>query len=205
MLLSTLGNLEEGGISRAVKRENGSLRSFLEQALAQQLRVVEHSHQHTVVGVVPKTEATDEIEDWDTLLEKTLSGSARPRLHRAFWAAFRKPLAEGEERYVTLDERGVRFTDVSAESRPAAGMRVAPELIAGLDVSDEETYQLVARWLETNNLDIERFRHSASTRQFQGLPANDLLGKLIGALDAEDLQKISMPMDVVAKLRRHMS
>ncbi len=205
LLLSTLGSLEDGRISREARREHVGLRAFLERALAERLRVVEHSHQHTIVGAVPRTEATDEIEDWDQLLEKTRSDLALPRLHRALWAAFRKPIADGEERYVTVDERGVRFADVSAEHRPKGGTRVSPELIAGLDASDEDAYERATAWLEANDLDIERFRHSATSRDPHGLPANDLLGELIGALGTEDLGKISMPMDVVAKLRRHPS
>lgn len=205
MLLSALGSLDGGHISRWAKLEHGGLRSFVEQSMPGKLRVVEHSYKQAVVGVVPRTAETEEIEDWDPLLENTRTSLARPRLQPAFWAAFRKPLEEGAERYVVLGDRGARFVDVSVEHRPAGGVRVPRESIVGLDASAEETHERVEGWIKENDLDIELFRDSVRIRDSQELPAQDLLGKLIGALDAEDLRKISMPMEVVAKLRRHPS
>ena len=173
--------------------------------MAGKLRIVEHSHKQPVVGVVPRTGDTDEIEDWDPLLENTRASLARPRLQPAFWAAFRKPLEEGVERYVVLGDRGARFVDVSTEHRPAGGVNVPREAIVGLDASAEETHDRVEKWIDGNGLDVELFRDSARARDSRELPAKDLLGKIIGVLDTEDLQRISMPLDVIAKLRRHPS
>ncbi len=205
MLLSTLGNLDGGVISAQVKREYDGLRSFLEQILGERLLVVEHSQQQTIVGVVPRTEDTDKVKDWDPLLEKTRSEHVRPRLNPVLWAAFRKPLAQGKERFVLLDDRGIRFADVASAHPPANGLGVPSERIVGYDATVEKTYEHVREWIESNHLDIDQFRHSASARDSQNLPSNDLLGRLINALDAEDLRKVSIPMDVVAKLRRHPS
>ena len=47
------------------------------------------------------------------------------------------------------------------------------------------------------------FKPEATSEGSVKLPSNDLLGRLILALDTRDLQKISIPMDIVAKLRRH--
>ena len=205
LLLSSLGAADEGEVSRLVKREYSSLRSFLEQALSERLRVVEHSLQATIVGVVPRNEDTDKIEDWDRLLEGTRSGVVRHRLHPAFWAAFRKPLDEGKERYILFDDGNIGFDDLPLGASSAEGVLIPGERVVGPGATVEETYENAKAWAEENNLDIERFRHSVSVEDSGPLPANDLLGKLIVALEVEDLRKISIPMEVVAKLRRHPS
>lgn len=162
MLLSTLGSLDGGRISRWAKREHGGLRSFVEHSMVGKLRIVEHSHKQAVVGVVPRTGDTDEIEDWDPLLENTRTSLARPRLQPAFWAAFRKPLEESVERYVVLGDRGARFVDVSIEHRPAGGVRVPHEGIVGLDASAEETHDRVEKKT------IERQLQKDSNGNFKG-------------------------------------
>lgn len=205
LLLSALGSLDGGLISRWAKQEHGGLRSFLEQSMAGTLRIVQHSYKQAVVGVVPRTRDTDEIEDWDPLLENTRTSLAHPRLQPAFWAAFRKPLEEGMHRYVVLGDQGARFFDVSAEHSPEGGVSVPREAIAGSDATAEETHDRVEDWIKGNGLDVELFRDSARARDTRELPAKDLLGKIIGVLDADDLQRISMPLDVIAKLRRHPS
>lgn len=204
LLLSALGNHEEGAISRQIKLEFGSLRSFLDEVLSNPIRVVEHSSQHAIVGVVPRNKETDSIEHWDPILEKTRSDAVRPRLHPALWAAFRKPLSQDKARYVFLDN-GVRFSDVPLEQHQAGGIKVPRELILGIHASVEEMYAGVQEWIKANNLDIEQFSLSATAQDARKLPSKDLLGALIDALDAEDLRKFSMPMDVVAKLRRRPS
>ena len=203
MLLSSLGNSDEGEVSRLVKREYSSLRSFLEQALAERLRIVEHSRHATIVGVVPRGEGTDKTEDWDTLLDSTRSEVIRPRLHPAFWAAFRKLLVEDKKRYLLFNDGYVSFDDLPLGVSSDEGVEVPRNRVVGPDASVEETYKNAKEWAEENDLDIGRFRYSESAQDSGHLPANDLLGKLIAALDVEDLRKISIPMEVVAKLRRH--
>ena len=65
MLLSALGNVERGRISREVKRHADGLRSFLEVVVGERVLVVAHSRKPMVVGVVPRNEDTRGIQDWD--------------------------------------------------------------------------------------------------------------------------------------------
>lgn len=205
MLLSALGNVADGRISQEAKRHGKSLREFLEAVVGQErVLVVEHPENLTIVGVVPSNEETKVIRNWGPYFDKAGTKSTLPRLHPALWAAFRKPIEDATDRYVQGVQGGdsVWFTDVAHGDRNPGGVQVDRRFIAGLENSPEKVYENAAAWLRENNLDISNFqtktRSGASTR----LPSNDLLGKLILALDSRDLQKISIPMEVVAKLRR---
>ena len=204
LLLSALGNIEGGRISREAKRHAESLRAFLEAEVAHRVSVVQHSNRPTVIGVVPKTESTSSIQDWDSLLDDTGARPQLPRLHPALWAAFRMPIAHGKDRYVRLSEP-LGFVDVTrgGETIPEDRIQVDHTAIAGPDAPRETVYEKATTWLRDNKLDVSAFRGEAAARGSTRLPPNDLLGRLILALDSRELQKISIPMEIVAKLRRH--
>ena len=201
MLLSALGNVERGRISREVKRHADGLRSFLEVVVGERVLVVAHSRKPMVVGVVPRNEDTRGIQDWDPLLDKTGAKATSRRLHPALWAAFRKPIEDAMERYVQVGE-SVRFTDVAREDEIPDGIRVERRFIVGIEASPEAVYENAMAWLHENQLEVSDFQPEAGSRTSTKLPSNDLLGRLILALDPRDLQRLSIPMDVVAKLRR---
>ena len=203
MLLSALGNVEHGRISREAKRQAEGLRAFLEVTVGDHVMVVEHSKNPTVVGVVPRNEVTRGIQDWDSLLDKPGPKTTLRRLHPAFWAALRKPISDSMERYVQSGEsESVRFTDVAGGDDFPNGVRLGRQFIVGLEASSEEVHKAAMTWLNENNLDISNFLPETGLRTSAKLPSNDLLGKLVLALGERDLQRISIPMDVVAKLRR---
>ena len=204
MLLSTLGSLDSGEVSSAAKRYGKGLRAFLEAAGGDRLMIVEHSERTAVIGVVPREEETEAVANWDSGLEALvgrIGETRRERLHPALWAAFKKPLRDGMERYVH-HEGSVGFRDVEALSGSHDGVRLDRCFIVGLEASPEEVYGKAVAWLKENELEVSMFRGGAVAEGAAKLPSNDLLGKLIVALGPRDLEKISMSMDVVAKLRR---
>lgn len=204
LFLSSLGKLEDGDISRQIREEFEGVRSFLQEdeCLQDQLRVVTHSNFPAMVGVVPRDRKTDAIKDWDSMLEKSRPSSVVPRLHPAFWAAFRKPLTKDMERFLKISDESIRFEDTSSDSHATDGIRISPELLAEPHATDEEVYGNAEKWAQANGFNIIRFRLSPKPHESQEFPAKDLLSKIISTLDAEDLRKISMPLDVIAKLRR---
>ena len=204
MLLSALGSVDNGRISRGAKLHANGLRGFLEQFVAERLLIVEHSTNSTIVGVVPRNEDTSAIQDWDALLGRPTTASAPRRLEPALWAAFRKPIGQAAERYVQPGEAGetVRFSDVAAGEEVPEGIRVDSRFIVGPEAPPEMVYESAVTWLKENRLDIADFHAESGAKAGAKLPSNDLLGKLILALDPPDLQKITIPMEVVAKLRR---
>ena len=201
LLLSALGTVDRQ-IGTKAKEESGGLRAYIEAHLANELRVVQHSEKSTVIAAVPRSEETDSISDWDALLDELVGGttdrrSVNRRYHRSFWAAFRQPLDDTKKRYVALDGP-IRFFDEFPASQPPHTIEVARELIVDEDASIHDIHQSINAWLANNGLGHDRFLDSSDT----SLPSNDVLGKLILSLNAEELGQISIPMPIVAKLRR---
>ncbi len=80
-------------------------------------------------------------------------------------------------------------------------VEVPRELIAVPDATDADVHKSIGDWFKGKGSGVspERFRDVAMA---DNLPTNDILGKLIQALDPDELSQVSMPMPIVAKLRR---
>ncbi len=201
LLLSLLGSEEGGEIGRLAKQEAGGLGAYLRHRLTARVRVI-HDSTNTVAGAIPVDAEVDANAGFDRLLEKTHSRSsgASPRFHAAFWAAFRKPLDESKGRYTSI-RAPFRFVDVSSEERPDGFREIAREYVVGPDAEAMEVQQKAQDWLAANGLDPDRFlwKNKADVAR---LPSDDLLGRLLLSLEPDELKRISMPLDVVSKLRR---
>ena len=202
LLLSRLGGEDDGLIGRLAKQEAGSLGAYLRRRLAARVRVIHHSAKPTVVGAIPADAEIPENADFDMLLDQTQGRAveAAPRYHPALWSAFRKPLDESSRRYMSV-QPPPRFQDALPEDRPDGFVEITREYIVGLDVEERKVHQRIQDWLAANGLDPESFslKNKATVSR---LPSDDLLGRLLLALEPDELKRISMPLDVVLKLRR---
>ena len=202
LLLSRLGGEDDCRIGRLAKQEAGSLGAYLRHRLAAQVRVIHHSAKPTVAGAIPADAEIPENTDFNMLLDQTHGRAVNttPRYHRAFWAAFRKPLDEPNGRYMSV-QPPLRFQDASPEDRPDGFAEITREYIAGLEVEEKEVQQKIQDWLAANGLDSEPFLLKSKPTVAR-LPSDDLLGRLLLALESDELERISMPLDIVLKLRR---
>ena len=194
LLLSQLGG--HGDIGARVKSVASGLEAYLRHRLAERVTVIRHSADPTVVAVVP-TEAA-KGRDFDSLLEKPVGhppDTRQPRFVPALWAAFRRPLDEGKERYVSV-KRPIRFVDVAAGEHPENRIAIPRECISDAPGVIERINQ----WIEENELDRAPFLFEE--RAGERLPSNDVLGRFLLALDPGDMERVSMPLDIVNKLRR---
>ena len=201
LLLSRLGG--EGDIATRAKNEAGSLTAYLRRGLADRVKVVQHSAKPSVMAAIPADVEVYSDGGVDALLDKTYSQTpdmGRRFLHPALWAAFRVPLDETNERYVKLDDP-IRFKDVAPENRPDDQIEIDRKYIAGPDATPSQIYDNIARWATEKNLNLNVLSSGKNAIR-EALPTDDLLGRFLLALDADDLKKISMPLDVVKKLRR---
>lgn len=202
LLLSRLGAQDGGEIARLAKQESFSLAGYLRDRLADDVRVIQHSSKPVVVGAVP-ADVDGEPGDFDAWLERTHGQSVGmpPRFHPAFWAAFRVPLDENKRRYMSLVPP-LRFVDAYPEDRPEGDNYAEIEWeYVDSDVEPSEVQQNVDDWLEANGLDAIPFLASNKPSGARS-SSDDLLGRLLAVLDPEDQKRVSLPLDIVAKLRR---
>ena len=198
MLLSVLGG-KQGEIAATAKTLSGGLRAFIEQHLRDEVIVLQHHMRPTIVGAVPRA-ADDGDQDWDALLDAVTASPAAPaRYLPAFWGAFRHPLADTESRYLTVSGPVRYVSQPHAQPAPDQMVEVQRDFVAGPDTTDSQVHANIRAWLAQSRVNPARFRASGDSGV---LPGNDVLGKLIQALDPDELAQISIPMPIVAKLRR---
>ena len=201
LLLSRLGNHDRGEIATRVRKYSSNLRSYLHNRLAGNLRVVQHSTRPELVGVLPLHAETGTNDDVDSVLEKTLKESVvtGPRFHPAFWAAFRKPLDGSNNRYMSTGTP-IRFQDSPPADRPNDYVQITPEYVVGPDAEYAEVQQKAQKWLADNMLHPTPYLSTG--RSAISEQPSDLLDRLLHALDPSDLERITIPLDIVLKLRR---
>lgn len=201
LLLSRLGSHDRGEIARIVKQHSSNLRWYLRNQLADDLQVVQHSTKPQLVGVLPRHVDVDADDDGDSLLEKTIDESVvpGPRYHPAFWAAFRKPLDKSRNRYMSI-RSPIQFQDSPSAERPDGFIQITSEYVAGPHAEHATVQQRVQEWLADNKLQPSVFLSTGASADPEQ-PA-DLLDRLLHALDPSDLERITMPLDVVRKLRQ---
>ena len=201
LLLSRLGAQDGGEIARLAKQEAFSLAGYLRDRLADDVRVIQHSSKPVVVGAVP-ADVEGEASDFDAWLERTHGQSVGmpPRFHPAFWAAFRVPLDETKRRYMGLVQP-LRFVDAYPEDRPEGeGYAEIEWEYIDSELEPSEVQHNVDDWLEANGLEAAPFL--ATGRPASRASSEDLLSRLLAALDPDEQKRLAMPLDIVAKLRR---
>ena len=198
LLLSRLGLQDDGEISKLTRQYSSSLREYLERHLSDQVRVVQHQSKSQLVGAIPMEVDLDE-GGADTVLEKTQNKTANTvlRFHPAFWAAFRKPLDKSKSRFMS-DHVPVRFMDSASLQTPHGFVEVEREYIVGPDADFFRVQQTAQDWLDHSGIEPSIYLSSGkSTEQ-----PRDLLDRLLDTLETSELERVTMPLDVVSKLRR---
>ena len=203
LLLSRLGGEYNGNIAREAKEQAGGLGAYLRQRLADHVRLVQHSTKPPLIGAIPSDVDTGGSGNFDTLLNQTRSQTVQTarRFHPAFWAGFRKPLHESNRRYMSV-RAPIHFRDVIHDDQPEGFIEIEPEYVVSPDAEAAEVQQKVEAWLADNELEPTPLLMTGTAETAQ-LPSHDLLGRLLLALDPDDLKRLSMPLDIVSKLRRH--
>ena len=202
LLLSQLGSRIRREDAAVIKNESENLAAYLRDRLADRVEVIQSSLNPTIIAAIPANVRKDSNIDVDTMLLGTLRRLVFPRFHPAFWAAFVKEPAPQTRRYVSVGPPP-RFQELSGDTTPsdADATEVASEYIVGDDDDVVAVHSSIKRWLIANSLDESLFLADGESRHKQ-LPSDDLLGRLIVALTPEELKRMSIPLDIVSKLRR---
>lgn len=79
VLLSRLGNAEQGNISRETREHSGSLRAYLHDELSDALQIIEHSAKSALVGVFPRKESVADYGGGDSAIRDLVVDACRHR------------------------------------------------------------------------------------------------------------------------------
>jgi hypothetical protein len=202
MLLSSLGLVLRRDRPELLATAENGLQRFIERtAIAQ---IVRHPSQAQKIGAVPLTvPLPDDINELFTSTEH--GASRRPRLVKEFWDAFHTPFVGS--RYVIFDDGRVSIVEGQApEAMPSYEIThadVVEPTSATLNEKIGATWDKIVAWLARNKLDIA----AVTVRNQQGAafegrwsPARNSLARRLACLSPADQARISIPLDLVAKL-----
>ena len=102
-------------------------------------------------------------------------------------------------RYVT-DVEPIEFRDVSTRDE-GFGVEVGREYIVGPDSEPSEVQRKIQDWLEEHDVDSEIY---LSNRHERLAESRDLLDLVLDSLEPNELKRVTMPLDVILKLRRRL-
>ncbi|SOB89466.1 hypothetical protein [Thalassospira xiamenensis] len=210
MLLSEIGELDQGKVGGYSKKNFKSLTKFIRSNFVDDLIVIKHSRHSAVIAAIPRNTENEKMasnqDETDECLEKfyVKSEKVERKFNKSFWAAFRKMLDGTKCRWLFVDKNGM-FSDLPKGDPAPEGARKIDEsyLPRSTDTTDDEVYKSAIRWIESQSLDKSCFlvANNLKTGRRDSFEVTSLLDRLLESLDEKDLSRISMPLDVVAKLR----
>ena len=149
---------------------------------------------------------TEKITQYDSVLSKSFKPRTAEdknlRFARPIWLAFLTPIPDRKTRYAVMSEP-IEVVDLDSDEG-------VPDNYVQIDLSTQsegdeykntrEIYNSIISWCDANNLDpnLIKVRKTASSRS--NLAAHNLLYAMLDALTAEDMRRVSMPLDIVKKL-----
>jgi len=192
MLLSLLGNADNGDIGRRGREAESGLARYLETHLASRVKIIKHNKDHKIKFALP---IDANINDYGG--DNKENSTSVSRFVPAFWTAFRKSLDSSKNRYIHV-EMPIWFIDCMPDEADTSLVEIDREYIASNDTADSEVLQKIKEWLGNNNYSKDRFLGKQIKEKEKYM---NLLDKIIASLTENDLSRISIPMDVVKKLR----
>ena len=191
------------------------LAEFIEQELSESVHILMSPENHIVRVILPAgVVVKDDPMQFFPKRSTERASANEPRYSRAFWAAFTRPLAEGYTRLVGFDPQ-VHYEDITGDVPPTTTKKVVPNDSIVDEVKEPVPAKRVNRinekvndWLAANDVPVDIVearsgKEHASIRTTESHKGS-LLEVLLATLGDTDLKRIQMPLDVVAKLHRHL-
>lgn len=189
------------------------LRLFLETETEGRFKVIRNDSYAIMWGLVP---AEANVSEPYTRYFRPPSGVKSVRFAPSAWKAFTLPIPEGKRRWL-FDEPSIAFADHPSDQPPEGGYEVERRFIAPLqegvenEVFNTTVQALIASWAVEKRIDVSRFalgRKRAPIAKLQRASTphvetegDTALDQLLGLLQPGELARISLPLDVVVRLR----
>jgi len=201
--------LRDGGVVVEDHLQGRKLKDAIQEDAKSDLRLVRDPNRPLTWGLVPS--GVDVPVDQSSLFEaaKPAPENDEPRYARGVWIAFSKPLFVGRRRFLSISSTGPEFEEVGiGEPLPPSGTEIDAEYIWSPNeqlplVTDRDKLisSKIKSWATAKGIEIERLlaetyidRHK--TRSKIRIKYIDISG-----LTEEDKARISIPLDVIEKLR----
>ncbi|MNS08994.1 hypothetical protein D3C72_404630 [compost metagenome] len=216
VLLSRVPSLlEQEGLDPQTILQGRKLRPLLLSEAAERLKLLQSETNHIIWGIVP----ADAPVSAPFVRYFRPSAADRPlRFAPSAWKAFTVPIAEDQRRWL-FDEPAIYFEDRQSEEAGDGGHEVERRFIVRPQEDTEESEVFRARvvatigaWAAEQDVDPSRFalgrRRAPATKPSPTPPPHPVpslsataLDQLISLLQPGELTRITMPLDVVARLR----
>lgn len=216
VLLSRVPSLlERGGFEPEAILQGRKLRPLLEVQAAEQLKLVQSEINRIIWGIVPANAQL--VEPYHKYFRRATAD--RPvRFAPAVWRAFTAPIDAGRRRWL-FSEPTVHFDDRSAGDPGDGGYEVPsrsimmPENNGGRsDHFSSKVTAAIYAWANESSVDVSQFslgrRSGSATKpglspQAGSVPssASTALDRLLELLQPAEMTRISLPLDVIARLR----
>ncbi len=173
------------------------LRMFLEKETPD-LGQIFNEQQPTNWGLVPKGKTAE--RPWAQYFigkGRKSAVSAEFPYQNAMRVAFGKTIAEEMKRFVLHSP--ARFVDVFKDEIVEDGVQVTVDDLA-VGASDDRIAARIAAWIGRNALSASDYQNVKSAASRSGKPQSTALHDLIDLLPAADLDRVSLPMDIIRKL-----
>lgn len=208
LLLAQIGQyLTRQGINLRDALGNRKLAAYLADELEGVLRVVPSPTDPLVQAVVPAVVEQENItaDHFKRAGRRATDVSHGKRFDRSLWLAFSRLIAPGQKRIVTLGDKVV-FVDLPESAEVATGVPVgADDIVPVIDGQtkhdrDLQIAQKITQWIERNGVQSEAVLERQQQPRVQTQRSESALGLLLATLDADEMRRISMPLDIVNKL-----
>lgn len=207
-LLSSVGSiLADSRVWNAAETGIG-LRTYIDTFLKDRLRIERRPGRETIIGLFPPdAKLTEDLEVYFSPVKR----AGPPAFKQGVWLAFRTEIPADHVRIVDV-ERGLaqdRLAPVtqlgSNEFLVTRSDQPLPQYLG----DGKATRLAIERWAASNQVAMSDLLVQPVTSgvpiETAPVPARrNLLELLLGALDHKDQQRITMPLDIVDRLRRHL-
>ncbi|WP_157660550.1 hypothetical protein [Burkholderia ubonensis] len=182
------------------------LASYIQSELADKIEILAPDNMPGRLQARPRGNAAIAASGVDTTPPKT--DLIAPRLNKTLWLAFSRPLQEDHVRHIQMTPF-VHYWDLPTPSPLAIGrLEIQKEFILDTSSLDPHTSRdnaiqsNITKWFAENQLDLERFHLGQSKKPLEQSRDGGLLSQIIARLNENDLKRIVVPLDIIAKLMR---
>jgi hypothetical protein len=208
LMLARLGqDLARNGINLKTALNGEKLATFIERELKGNVKILSLPSDILVKGVVPDSASlTEDLAAYfmkpdvkpNSQLEKSITFDPN------IWKAFSKAIPPNFIRSISLEPE-IQFKDTVIAIEDTLALIISAEYIVSDSVlpkhdRTEKIYKNIVKWTQSNDIDINLVKARRVEKWGEVKHIDSLLSMLLNSLDNDDLQRISIPLDIISKL-----